>query len=163
MTIRSVILETIRLSLADISMGQAAPDDYPLSFSGVVLGALPRMSSTQRHVAGVQATNESKSQGSGFVTSFLEVTIDFRSQIGSTEDPATVLENMIGTLQRRVLKDPTLNGLAIDTAETGNFSDIPDDRARGVEGAVIFTVHYRHDLQDPRTYLGALPAEPEAT
>ncbi|AKO96904.1 hypothetical protein MALG_01730 [Marinovum algicola DG 898] len=106
---------------------------------------------------------EQKKQGTSFVECWVEVAIDFRYRAQVGEMPATIVEKVAGMIQRRILSDPTLNGLAIDAYDAGNVVDLDHPEDLTAEGSVFFVVHYRHDLQDPRTYLGHFAPDPEAT
>lgn len=161
-TIRETILESICLSLRDVTGGAPVSDPYPLAFSDVVRGPL-RLTSPKRLLAGVVAMKENKSLGTSFVTCRLEVSIDFRYRSQPGEVPASFVETIIGMVQRRILSDRTLNGLAVDVDETGNVVDLDDPEDASAEGAVFFIVEYRHDLDDPRKYLGQPVPEATAT
>lgn len=157
-TFREVILETLCLSLRDVTGGQPIDDPYALGFSEVVRGPL-RLTSPKRLVAGVVPMKESKSEGTSFVTCRLEVSIDFRYRGQPGEVPASFVETIIGMVQRRILSDRTLNGLVVDVDEAGNVVDLDDPEDASAEGSVFFVVEYRHDLDDPRTYMGQLAPE----
>jgi hypothetical protein len=161
-TYRETILETLHLSLASVTGGQPGADPYPFSFSEVVRGPLPQ-STTKRLSAAVVPMKEQKKQGTSFVECWLEVSVDYRYRAQAGEVPATIVETVAGMIQRRLLTDTTLNGLAIDIYDVGNVVDLDHPEDLTAEGAVFFVVHYRHDLQDPRTYLGSFAPDPVAT
>lgn len=157
-TFRETILETFALSLRDVTGGQPVEDPYPLRFSEVVRGPL-RLTSPKRLTAGVVPVKETKALGTSFVTCRLEVSIDFRYRGQPGEEPAKFVETIIGMVQRRILSDRTLNGLAVDVDEGGNVVNMDDPEDASAEGSVFFIVAYRHDLDDPRHYMGQPPAE----
>lgn len=161
-TYRETILETLFLTLSDVTGGEPVSDPYPFTFSEVQRGPLPQ-STTKRLSAAVVPMKEQKKQGTSFVECWLEVAIDFRYRAQVGEMPATIVEKVAGMIQRRILSDPTLNGLAIDAYDAGNVVDLDHPEDLTAEGSVFFVVHYRHDLQDPRTYLGHFAPDPEAT
>lgn len=161
-TYRETILETLHLSLADIAGGAPVSDPYPFSFSEVVRGPLPP-TSPKRLTAGIVPMKENKTQGTSFVECFLEVSVDFRYRAQAGEVPATIIETVAGMIQRRLLVDTTVNGLAVDLYDAGNVVDLDHPEDLTAEGSVFFVVRYRHDLNDPRTYLGQAAPEPGAT
>lgn len=159
---REAILETLRLSLADIAAGAPVEDPYPLSFGAVHRGDLPK-ATPQRIVAAVVAMDERLTPNSGFTEALLQVAVDFRFRASSGETPATLAETLIGVIVRRVLKDTTLNGLAVDTKQVATAIDLEAPNEITAEGSVIFQVQFRRDYADARTYLGHFAPEPEAT
>ncbi len=161
-TYRETILETLHLSLASVAGDQPEADPYPLSFSEVVRGPLPQ-STTKRLSAALVPMKEQKKQMPSFVECWLEVSVDYRYRAQAGEVPATIVEMVAGMIQRRLLADTTLNGLAIDIYDAGNVVDLDHPEDLTAEGSVFFMVRYRHDLQDPRTYLGSFAPDPVAT
>lgn len=163
-TYRNAILETIKLSLADIEAGQPVADPYEYAFSSLYRGPLPLKSNTKRLVGAVLPGDESKTKGNTFSECLLDVMVDFSfTKNTGDEEPGVEAEKIIGLIQRRVLVDPTLNCLAIDTYESGSTVGLDSSEDKTVEGSVFFRVYYRHDLHDPRKYLGSDASAATAT
>lgn len=161
-TFREAILQTLYLSLSDVTAGEPLDDPYPLSFGEVFRGPLPQ-STSKRLSVGIVPTKETKTAKIDLTTCFLDVAIDFRYRAQTGEVPAIIAETIGGMILRRVLKDHTLNGLAIDVQDGGNVVDLDHPDTLTAEGSVFLTIHYRHDPHDPRTRFGEFAPDPVAT
>ena len=160
---REAILETIRLSLLSIDPTIHDPEAYPYKFSGVVRQPLSEEATlTKRLLGAVFPGEEAKAYQLSFTSASLQVTVEFSFTMNAGDaPPATEVENLIAMVQKAILSDTTLNGLALDTAVVGVSVDLDATPEKVIEGAVFFTVDYRHDLADPRTYMGAFPDAPQ--
>lgn len=153
----------MKLSLASIVKDEPVEDPYEWQFSSVVRGPLPE-TTTKRLIAAIVPGDETKIDGNVFKSSLLQVMVDFVFIVNvGDESPSEEAEKIMGIIQRRILKDRTMNGLAIETKETGNAVDLDSSVDKSINGSVFFEVLYRHDLDEPRKYLGQVAPEPSST
>lgn len=159
---REAILETIRLTLASIDPVAHGVQDYPYAFSKVGRQPPGEIKTTVRLIGTVTPGDEAKEMKMAFVDCYLQVVVDFAFTINRGDSgPATEAEKIIAMIQKAVMSDPTLNHLALDTNVAGVSVDIEAEPEKVIEGSVFFGVSYRHDLDDPKTYMGEPPPPPQ--
>lgn len=149
-TIRESILEAIKTKLAAARKGEPAIDPYSITWSEVVRGPLSPNAYKKIAALGLQDTEERSSWKQGFRYAALTLTIHFALYVNREDEASTVANAAIGDLLRAMREDVSFGGLAINVQDESNEIYIFDDDPRHVEGAIIFTVSYRHRENDPR-------------
>lgn len=161
---RDAILETIRLTLLDMRAGEPAQDPFVYQFSEVTRADTLAPSKMKRLIGNVAPGDEVKGQDVRYAHCMLPVIVEFAFTMNSGDKPASeTIEILLADIQRRLYKDRTLNGLAIDTREEGNSVALSSSEDKMIEGTLFLNVHYRHDLDDPRLLGGDGPTIPVAT
>lgn len=158
---REAILETIRLTLLSIAPGVHGVENYPYAFSRVGRQPQGEVKTTQRLVGTVSPGDEVKQKALAYVDCRLQVLVDFAFTINRGDSgAATEAEKIIAMIQKAVLSDTTQNKLVLDTYVSGVAVDVDSEPEKVIEGSVFFEVSYRHDLNDPKTYMGDPPPLP---
>lgn len=161
---RDAILETIRLTLLDMREGQPVEDPITYGASVVTRAETLTPAKTKRFMLNVAPGDEVKTKDLHFTHCFLPVIVDFAFTMNTGDPtPQEVVEVLLADIQRWIYKDRTLNGLCLDVREEGNSTALSSENDKSVEGSLFLNVFYRHDLDDPRRYMGEGPTEPAPT
>lgn len=132
--------------------GQVAAYDF--RWDSVNRYPLGDAESRERRALAVLEGDETKNQGMGSSTAFLDVELAFRVYLEPRQEPAQCLNNVLLNIQRRFRIDSSLGGLAIDVRERFNTHEVDSFEDRQVTGSVFLTVQYKHAENDPRLQRG---------
>jgi hypothetical protein len=158
-SIREQILEALQALFVGMEEGQPElidnwgnPLGYDFTFSQdcVVRHPLTEKEENQRFAIAVIDGPERKIEQIQFMTSQLDVTLEFSATLGANELPSPHLNMMLSNIQRKIREDIQLGGLADRVVETANDIEIDDWGDRRVRGSVFIQVQYKHSENDPR-------------
>lgn len=149
-TRRTLILDAVRDSFADITTGVGA-DDYKYDWSEVTRSTLNDIPKGRKRLLGVYGGNERKADRAFPKRDvILELILEAHVFREKGKEPHRELEMIAGELERHVRVDPTWGGLAInckpvniDIQEDGRFDNY-------FEVSVVCELQYQHHQDDPR-------------
>jgi hypothetical protein len=151
-TIRLRCLDALKGVLEAMVAGEPMADPYTVQFSKVVIGPIGEAEFRKRYTAGIVAGREKKQP---YTYPLRECTLPLAVELRMTvnaddDDPGIEAERLLGEVQRKVMEDTTLDGLAVDLRETGNqvSLDLYDDKTVIID--LFLELVYRHRDSDPR-------------
>jgi hypothetical protein len=151
-TIREQILEWLKAHLESMQDGSPVADPYSVQFSVVSREPIDKLATGKQYAISIFEGAEDKSDR---IYPFMECTLalefEFHAYVGVDQVRSTILNKVLGELQRRLREDKTCGGLAIDLVEDSNTFDIEGPYDRQAVGVLVMALKYRHNIDDPRT------------
>ena len=150
-SIRLQIIKAVADSFSSLEKDLPLDDPYGVEFSTVGIGPLADYDQKKRYSVGVVAGPEREEFGVQYVMKWLQLNIEFRVTVNRNDAvPGILIEQMLATIQRRVMEDRQWGGLAIDTKTKGSEIDLVTYWDRSAVGVCYVEIQYRTSQDDPR-------------
>lgn len=131
-------------------------DKYPFAFNYVTRLPVANLKTGQRAVLGIYAGEDPKSVRAGIVMDCLmTVTFEIWVHRDTGENMPDLLEDALALVERRLMEDQRLGGLALDINIQRLDTDIDGPFDNQSAGAITATVRYQHHRDDPALEVGA--------
>ena len=153
-TIRERCLAFLEDHFKSQKQGSPGPDPYSITWSIVDRAEIADMSHGKAYTLAIFEGTETSDFGVsttvGVINKTLRIDLEFHAMLEAKQRPSTEGNRIIGEIQRRMMEDETLGGLAIWIQEAGNELRIDNTVDRQIEGTVTFNMLFRHSRRDPR-------------
>lgn len=146
--IRDQCLDALCYSLAAIEACAPRDNPYPLGFSLVVRGQLPRRAQNLAVVASIRDGSERVDRLEPVTDKTMRVAIDLHAYVAD-DDASKVFNRVLAVAERGVMEDPSLGGIALDTRIVGGEPDPEDTASSTISGVLLIDVRFRHVPGDP--------------
>lgn len=139
------------------SMEEALPveDPYGIKFSIVSRKPIDKLVPGKKSALGIYDVGETK-QHKMFPVTEVRLTVAFEIHLYSsdTNTTTTELNAYLAAVERKLMEDQTLGGLAYDIAIIKSESDIVGQYEKQVAAMLEIEIKYRHKTGDPRKKVG---------
>lgn len=151
-TVRESIVQHLIELFEGVVVGEPVSDPYTWAWSKVTTDPILDLKLGKRAVLGVYDTGEQATPRTWPLTeAVMRVAFEFHVKLERGESRKTILQGMLGEVQRRLFEDHTLGGLASEVLEQGSEFDIDGQFDRQPSGTLWVTIRYRRNTMDPRT------------
>ena len=151
-SIRKRILQALVTLFEDVVEDD---DKYPFSFTYVTRLPVANLKTGQRAVLGIYAGEDHKTPTAGIaMTCLLTVTFEIWVHRDTGENMPDLLEDALALVERRLMEDQRLGGLAMDINIQRLDTDIDGPFDNQSAGAITATIQYRHHRDDPALEVG---------
>jgi hypothetical protein len=150
LTVRELAITALTDALEAITLGAPSGDPYTIQFDLVQRNPLIEEAWKKRLSIGVHDTAEDVKDGQNLRDCLLNVVLEFRRVLDTSEVGSTAGNEILGAIERKIGEDRTLGGHVIDCIESRNEVYVEDFNKRQLSGAVWLALHYRTAALDPR-------------
>ena len=149
------IRKRILQALVTLFEGVVVGPDYPFAFNFVTRLPVASLKVGQRAVLGIYAGEDPKTPTAGIaMTCLMTITFEIWVHRDVGENMPDLLEDALALVERKLMEDQRLGGLAMDINVQRLDTDIDGPFDNQSAGAITATIQYRHHRDDPALEVG---------
>lgn len=151
-TIQTRILETLKTWVESIEQGRPTSDPAVLTLSEVSRAPYQDYPKTKRAICAILVSSVRRQPGSWpYTEATMQVEFQVHLYRDTGEQAAILVETVLSDIERRVMQDQTIGGLALRTVFGDMTFDLDGVFDNSVTGSVFAEIRYRHTHTDPRS------------